>query len=88
MSTNGAELLFKVFSQRYERGSILATTNRPLGEWTGVFRSERLNSALLDRLNHRIHILEMNGDSYRLKRSRENATSQAPNDSDDDPDEE
>ena len=77
-SKTGAKLLFKVFSQRYERGSVLVTTNLPFDEWTEVFGSERLTGALLDRLTHRVHILEMNGESYRLKRSRENAASQAP----------
>ena len=47
-------------------------------KWTEVFGSERLNGALLDRLTHHVHILEMNGESYRLKGSRENAASQAP----------
>ena len=76
LSRTGAELLFEVFSQRYERGSILVTTNLPFEEWTEVFGSERLTDALLDRLTHHVHILEMNGDSYRLKRSRESAVSQ------------
>ena len=77
--SNGAELLFEVFSQRYERGSVLVTTNLPFDEWTDVFGSERLTGALLDRLTHHVHILEMNGDSYRLKGSRQNATeSSAP----------
>jgi DNA replication protein DnaC len=66
LSTTGAELLFEVFSQRYERGSTLVTSNLPFDEWTGVFGSERLTGALLDRLTHHVHILEMNGDSYRL----------------------
>ena len=73
LSPTGAELLFEVFSQRYERDSILVTTNPPFDEWTEVFGSERLTGALLDRLTHHVHILEMNGDSYRLKHSRENA---------------
>jgi DNA replication protein DnaC len=64
LSTTGAELLFEVFSQRYERGSALVTSNLPFDEWTGVFGSERLTGALLDRLTHHVHILEMNGDSY------------------------
>ena len=76
LSPTGAELLFEVFSQRYERGSILVTTNLPFDEWTEVFGSERLTGALLDRLTHHVHILEMNGDSYRLKRSREGVVSQ------------
>ena len=70
------ELLFEVFSQRYERGSILVTANLPFDEWTEVFGSERLTGALLDRLTHHVHILEMNGDGYRLKRSRQSAASQ------------
>lgn len=69
-SKTGAELLFEVFSQRYERGSILLTSNLPFDEWTEVFGSERLTGALLDRLTHHVHILEMNGDSYRLNQSQ------------------
>ena len=82
LSRTGAELIFEIFSQRYERGSILVTTNLPFDEWTEVFGSERLTGALLDRLTRHVHILEMNGDSYRLKRSRENAAPQAPDDLD------
>ena len=70
LSKTGAELLFEVFSQRYERGSILMTSNLPFDEWTEVFGSERLTGALLDRLTHHVHILEMNGESFRLKQSR------------------
>ena len=81
LSTTGAELLFEVFSQRYERGSILVTTNLPFDEWTEVFGSERLTGALLDRLTHDVHIIEMNGDSYRLKGSRQNAVSPPPGES-------
>ena len=69
LSQVGAELLFEVFSQRYERGSIIVTSNLPFEEWPTVFRSERLTGALLDRLTHHVHILEMNGESYRLKQS-------------------
>ena len=57
LSPTGAELLFEVFSQRYERGSILVTTNLPCDEWTEVFGSERLTQALLDRLIDHVHIL-------------------------------
>jgi len=70
LSKTGAELLFETFSQRYERGSILVTSNLPFDEWTEVFGSERLTGALLDRLTHHVHILEMNGESYRLNQSR------------------
>jgi DNA replication protein DnaC len=70
LSKSGAELLFEVISQRYERGSIIITSNLPFDEWTEVFRSERLTGAILDRLTHHVHILEMNGDSYRLRQSK------------------
>jgi DNA replication protein DnaC len=69
LSTTGAELLFEVFSQRYERGSTLVTSNLPFDEWTSVFGSERLTGALLDRLTHHVHILEMNGDSYQAEQA-------------------
>ena len=82
LSRTGAELLFEIFSQRYERGSTLVTTNLPFDEWTEVFGSERLTGALLDRLTHHVHILELNGESYRLKRSRENAVPPSPEDPD------
>ena len=80
LSRTGAELLFEVFSQRYERGSIVVTTNLPVDKWTEVLGSERLTGALLNRLTHHVHILEMNGESYRFKRSRETGASQAPDD--------
>jgi DNA replication protein DnaC len=70
LSATGGELLFEVISQRYERGSIIITSNLPFDEWTGVFGSERLTGALLDRLTHHVHILEMNGASFRLKQSK------------------
>ena len=58
-------------------------TNLPFYEWTEVFGSERLTGALLDRLTHHVHILEMNGDSYRLRHSREIAASQILDEPDD-----
>jgi DNA replication protein DnaC len=70
LSQTGAELLFEVFSQRYERGSTVVTSNLPFDEWTSVFGSERLTGALLDRLTHHVHILELNCDSYRLNQSK------------------
>ncbi len=70
LSKTGAELLFELISQRYERSSTLITSNLPFEEWTEVFGSERLTGALLDRLTHHVSILEMNGDSYRLAQSR------------------
>jgi DNA replication protein DnaC len=70
LSKTGAELLFEVFSQRYERGSTMVTSNLPFEEWTEVLGSDRLTGALLDRLTHHVHLLEMNGDSYRLNQSK------------------
>jgi DNA replication protein DnaC len=78
LSPTGAELLFETFSQRYERGSIIVTSNLPFDEWTSVFASERLTGALLDRLTHHVHILEMNGDSFRLKHSKRRITDDQP----------
>ena len=52
------------------KGRLLVTSNLPFDEWTEIFGSERLTGALLDRLTHHVHILEMNGDSYRLRQSR------------------
>ncbi len=69
LSKIGAELLFELISQRYERGSTLITSNLPFDEWTETFGSERLTGALLDRLTHHVSILEMNGESYRLANS-------------------
>jgi DNA replication protein DnaC len=77
LSKTGAELLFKMLSQRYERGSTMITSNLPFQEWTEVLGSERLTGALLDRLTHHVNILEMNGDSYRLKQSRRKRTPSA-----------
>ncbi|WP_137935333.1 IS21-like element helper ATPase IstB [Mesorhizobium comanense] len=63
LSKTGAELLFELISQRYERGATLITSNLPFDEWTETLGSERLTGALLDRITHHVNILEMNGDS-------------------------
>ena len=70
LSRTGAELLFELISQRYERGATIITSNLPFDEWNITFGEERLTGALLDRLTHHVHILEMNGQSYRLAQSR------------------
>jgi len=70
LSKTGAELLFEVFSQRYECGSTMVTSNLPFDEWTETFGSDRLTGALLDRLTHHVNILEINGESYRLNQSK------------------
>ena len=75
LSKTGAELLFETISQCYERGSVIITSNLPFDEWTEIFGSERLTGALLDRLTHHVHILEMNGESFRLKQSQKRRNS-------------
>jgi DNA replication protein DnaC len=69
-SRAGAELLFEIVSRAYEHHSLLVTTNLPFEEWAEVLGSERLTGALLDRLTHRCHILEANGESYRLRQAK------------------
>ena len=62
---------------------LLVTSNLPFDEWTSVFGSERIIGALLNRLTHHVHILEMNGDSFRLahsKRRSRRARSEPPSD--------
>jgi DNA replication protein DnaC len=66
---DGANLLFQVFGSRYERSSTIITTNLEFGDWSSVFITKNLTAAVLDRLNHRCHIVEANGESYRFKES-------------------
>ena len=63
----GAELLFDVISTAYERTSVIVTTNLPFERWVEVLGCERLTGATLERLTHRCHVPEANGQSYRLK---------------------
>jgi DNA replication protein DnaC len=65
----GAELLFQVFADRYERRSLLVTSNLAFSDWGSVFQGDRMTAALLDRLTHRCDIFEMNGESYRFRES-------------------
>jgi DNA replication protein DnaC len=69
-SRTGAELLFEVVSRAYERLSLIVTTNLPFESWVDIFGCERLTGALLDRLTHRVYIIEANGPSYRLRQSK------------------
>jgi len=62
-----AELLFHQLSVRNERGSVVITTNLEFSRWSELFPDTMLTAALVDRLTHRSHILNMNGESYRLK---------------------
>jgi DNA replication protein DnaC len=66
----GAELLFEVISRLYERASLVVTTNLPFENGAEIMGNERLTGALLDRLTHRVHIIEANGESYRLKQAK------------------
>jgi DNA replication protein DnaC len=68
-SRGAADLLFRVFADRYERRSLLVTSNLAFSEWGQVFQGERMTAALLDRLTHRCHIFEMNGESFRFRES-------------------
>ena len=68
-SKTAAELLFEIISRAYEHHSVMLTTNLAFEQWTEVFGSERLTGALLDRLTHRCHIIEANGQSYRLRQA-------------------
>lgn len=77
-SRAGAELLFQVFADRYERRSLLITSNLPFGEWGQVFQGERMTAALLDRLTHRCHLFDMNGESYRFRESMKAKKEDAP----------
>jgi DNA replication protein DnaC len=73
-SRGGAELLFQLFADRYERRSLLLTSNLAFSDWNQVFQGERMTAALLDRLTHRCHIFEMNGESYRFRESMKTKT--------------
>ncbi len=76
-----------MISRAYERLSLIVTSNLPFESWTEIFGSERLTGALLDRLTHRVHILEANGPSYRLRESKRRlCESQTKNDQEDSPD--
>jgi DNA replication protein DnaC len=67
LSKEGADLLFQVFAERHEKGSVIVTTNLGFADWTQVFGDANLTAALLDRLTHKAHILNCNWESYRLK---------------------
>jgi DNA replication protein DnaC len=68
LSKTGAELLFELISQRYERGATMLTTNRVFKQWAGIFNNDAvLTSALLDRLLHHAETVRIEGKSYRSK---------------------
>ncbi|WP_435553855.1 IS21-like element helper ATPase IstB [Neobacillus sp. LXY-1] len=65
----GSELLFQFFARRYERASVMITSNLEFTEWTSIFGDEKMTAALLDRFTHKAHILLLNGESYRFRQS-------------------
>lgn len=73
VTEHGAQLLFQAFSERHERASTILNTNLPFSDWAQVFKTERLAVAMLDRVTHRAQILEMNGESYRLRAAKRKA---------------
>jgi len=66
-SQNGAQALFTFCSELYERLALIITTNLKFADWVQVFGDERLTAALLDRLTHHAHIIELLGESYRFR---------------------
>ena len=70
LEPNAAHLFFQLVSRRYERGSLLVTSNRSVGEWGEVFGDPVVATAILDRLLHHSHIITIRGDSYRLREKR------------------
>ena len=67
LNRTDANMVFQLVSRRYERGSIVVTSNKSFSEWGQVFGDDVLASAILDRLLHHCHVLSINGPSYRLK---------------------
>jgi DNA replication protein DnaC len=75
---NAAHLFFQLVSRRYERGSMLITSNRSIGEWGTVFGDAVVATAILDRLLHHSHVITIRGDSYRLREKRRTGLLKAP----------
>jgi DNA replication protein DnaC len=67
LDLEGSKLLFELISSRYEKGSIILTSNRPFSEWDKVFSDHVIATAILDRILHHSHIVNIRGKSYRLK---------------------
>lgn len=65
-----AHLLFQLVNRRYERGSMILTSNQPVGNWGEVFGDAVLATAILDRLLHHSHVITIKGESYRLREKR------------------
>src|SRR5690606_16584816 len=76
-----AHLFFQLVARRYERSSMLITSNRPVGEWGQVFGDAVAATAILDRLLHHSQVITIRGDSYRLRDKRRSGLLQKPADS-------
>ena len=76
--TNAAHLFFQLISRRYERGSVLITSNRSVGEWGSVFGDPVVATAILDRLLHHSQVITIRGDSYRLREKRRSGLIKTP----------
>ena len=74
----GAQDLYEIISERYERGSMIMTSNRAFEEWAEVFNNDLLASAALDRLTHHTHTLILRGDSYRQRNRRKEVPRTTP----------
>lgn len=71
LSNQATQLMFQIFSERYEKGSILVTTNLEFAEWANIFHDERMTAAIIDRLIHNSKIILFNGESYRYRDQQE-----------------
>lgn len=69
LETKGAELLFQVIADCYERKSLIITTNLEFGKWNSIFLDKKLTAAIIDRIIHHSHLITFTGESYRLKNS-------------------
>jgi DNA replication protein DnaC len=67
----GSELLFNLLSMRNEKKSIIITTNLTFNRWNEIFQDPTLTAAMVDRLTHRAHVINIKGESYRLKETKE-----------------
>ena len=70
MASERESLFFQIIRQRYEKGSLILTTNLPMGRWDELFTGQLAATAILDRLLHHCHVLSITGDSYRVKGSK------------------
>src|SRR5690606_21666468 len=78
LEANAAHLLFELVSRRYERGSMLITSNLTTSDWGSVFGDPVVATAILDRLLHHSHVVTIRGDSYRLREKRRSGLLQKP----------